>query len=210
MRSRTATITAIPEEGRQVRRRARTRAELLAAAKRLFASKGFHGTKIADIAAAADVGTGTFYLYFATKDALFADLVKETAIRAKEEMDRAKAPYPDPRDKARVGIETFFRFADANREVFKILFGHSAQFDTLLREVYQLFIADIEENQARGMAEGAFKPFRPAIVAQAAVGMLSHVVSWWVEHEDIAIEEITQTVYRMLAEGIAVKESRHE
>jgi AcrR family transcriptional regulator len=206
MSSRTAVATTLPE-GRQVRRRARTRAELLAAAKRLFATKGFHGTKIADIAAAADVGTGTFYLYFPTKDALFGDLVRETAIRAKEAMDLAKAPYPDARDKARVGIETFFRFAEADRELFKILFGHSAQFDALLREVYQLFIIDIEENQALGVAAGAFKPFSPAIVAQAIVGMLSQVVSWWVEHENVPVEEISQTVYRMLAEGMAVKEN---
>ena len=209
MTIRTATAHAF-EGNRQDRRRARTRAELLAAAKRLLASKGFHATKIADIAAAADVGTGTFYLHFPTKEALFADLVRETALRAKDEMDRAKEPYADPRDKARVAIETFFRFADRNRDVFKILFGHSAQFDELLREVHQVFIADIEENQASGVAAGAFTPFHPAIVAQAIVGMLSQVVSWWLEHDDLSIEEITHTVHRMIQDGIAVKENPHE
>jgi AcrR family transcriptional regulator len=206
MPGRTATVTNLPEAGRHGRRRARTRADLLAAAKRLFASKGFHGTKIADIAAAADVGTGTFYLHFPTKDALFADLVKETSLRAKEEMDRAKAPYTDPRDKARVAIETFFRFADSNRDVFTILFGHSAQFDALLREVYQLFISDIEENHASGVAAGVFQPLNGAIAAQAVVGMLSQVVSWWTEHEDVPAQEIATTISRMLMTGIAVKE----
>ena len=195
---------------RQDRRRARTRAELLRAAKRLLASKGFHATKITDIAAAADVGTGTFYLYFPTKEALFSELVKETALRAKEEMDRAKEPVADAREKARVAIETFFRFADRTRDVFKILFGHSAQFDELLRELHQVFIADVEENQASGVAAGAFKPFRPTIVAQAIVGMLSQVTSWWLERDDISIEEITDTVHRMLQDGIAVKENPHE
>ena len=209
MTTRTAAAEAFVGS-RQDRRRARTRAELLAAAKRLLASKGFHGTKIADIAAAADVGTGTFYLHFPTKEALFADLVRETAMRAKEETDRAKEPYTDARDKARAGTETFFRFAARNRDVFKILFGHSAQFDELLREVHQLFIVDAEENHARGVASGAFKPFRGAIVAQGIVGMLSQVVSWWLEHNDVSIEEITDTVTSMLQEGIAVKENPHE
>ena len=195
---------------RQDRRRARTRAELLAAAKRLLASKGFHGTKIADIAAAADVGTGTFYLHFPTKDALFSDLVRETALRAREEIDRAKAAVTDPRDQARVATATLFQFADSNREVFKILFGHGAHFNELLHEVHQLFIVDAEENQARGVAMGAFKPFRPTIVAQAVVGLVSQVVSWWVEQKDVGVEEITDTVTRILQEGIAVKESKHE
>jgi AcrR family transcriptional regulator len=207
----TSTATAETLAGtRQDRRRARTRAELLAAAKRLLASKGFHGTKIADIAAAADVGTGTFYLHFPTKEALFADLVKATALRAKDEIDRAKASVADPRAQARVATETFFRFADRNRDVFKILFGHSAQFNELLREVHQLFIVDAEESHARGVAAGAFQAFRPAIVAQGIVGLLSQVVSWWIEHDDIAIEEITETVHRMLQEGIAVKETTHD
>lgn len=206
MSSHTSTAVTLPEGTRNDRRRARTRADLLVAAKRLLASKGFHGTKVTDIAAAADVGTGTFYLHFPTKDALFTDLVKETAIRAKEQMDRAKAPYADPRDKGRVAIETFFRFADSNRDVFKILFGHSPHFNALLREVHQLFIADIEENHARGVAAGVFQPFRPAIVAQAVVGMLSQVVSWWLENEDIAVEEITHTISRLLMEGNVAKE----
>jgi len=206
MANRTSTAEILPAGTRHDRRRARTRGELLVAAKRLLAAKGFHATKIADIAAAADVGTGTFYLHFPTKEALFSDLVRETAIRAKEEMDRAKAPYTDPRDQTRAAIETFFRYADSNREVFKILFGHSAHFDALLREVHQLFIVDIEENHARGVAAGVLQSFRPAIVAQAVVGMLSQVVSWWLEHEDISVEEITHTISRLLMEGNAAKE----
>jgi len=209
MPSRTAAAESL-SGSRQDRRRARTRGELLAAAKRLLASKGLHATKIADIAAAADVGTGTFYLHFPTKQALFSDLVRETALRARDEIDQAKATVADPREQARVATATFFRFADRNRDVFKILFGHSAHFNELLREVHQLFIVDAEENHTRGIAAGAFKPFRSTIVAQAIVGLLSQVVSWWLEHDDIGIEEITDTVTRILQEGIAVKETIHE
>lgn len=187
--------------GRQERRRARTRAELLRAAKQLFASRGFHGTKVADIAAAADVGTGTFYLHFENKDGLFADLVKETSLRMREEMDAAKVGYADPHDKNGAAISTFFRFAAENRDVFRILFGHSAQFDTLLQEVHALFIADIEQSYAEGIDAEVFKPFRAAIVSQAIVGMLSQLVSWWLDHQEIAIEEITETAHCLIRQG---------
>ncbi len=199
------TRTATAEETRQDRRRARTRDALLRAAKHLLATKGFHATKIADIAAAADVGTGTFYLHFPTKDALFTDLARETAMQLKEEMDQAKAPYADRRDKARVATETFFRFAGSHRDVFKILFGHSAQFDALLRELHELFIEDAEENYTAGVAERVFAPMRPAIVANAIVGMLSQLVSWWIDHRDVSIEEITQTTQRLLMNGTALQ-----
>ncbi|MEO6028793.1 MAG: TetR/AcrR family transcriptional regulator [Candidatus Binatia bacterium] len=205
MPTRTATVTTLPDSSRQDRRRAKTRSQLLQAAKRLLATKGFHGTKIADIAAAADVGTGTFYLHFATKDALFADLVRETALAAKEAMDAAKAEHIDVRERARVGGETFFRFAAANRDVFKILFGHSAQFDELLREVHQIFIADIESDFAAGVQTGVFCNLPPAFAAQAIVGMLSQVTSWWLDRRDISIEDITTMTHRMLTQGTTVQ-----
>jgi AcrR family transcriptional regulator len=206
MPTRTATVTSLNDLSRQDRRRAKTRSQLLQAAKRLLATKGFHGTKIADIAAAADVGTGTFYLYFPTKDALFADLVRETALAAKEAMDAAKAAVAEPRERARIGGVTFFRFAAENRDVFKILFGHSAQFDELLREVHQIFIADIEADFAAGAAAGVFHAdLPPAFAAQAIVGMLSQVVSWWLEHQEISIEDITTMTHRMLTQGTTVQ-----
>jgi len=205
MPTRTATVTSLNDVSRQDRRRAATRGKLLQAAKRLLATKGFHGTKIADIAAAADVGTGTFYLYFPTKDALFADLVRETAFAAKQAMDEAKAPYTDVRERARVGGETFFRFADANRDVFKILFGHSAQFDELLREVHQIFIADIETDFEAGVRAGVFQNLPPAFAAQAIVGMLTQLTSWWLDRRDISIEDITSMTHRMLTQGTTVQ-----
>lgn len=205
MPTRTATVTNLNDLSRQDRRRAKTRSQLLQAAKRLLATKGFHGTKIADIATAADVGTGTFYLYFPTKDALFADLVRETALAAKAAMDEAKAGVIDIRDRARIGGMTFFRFAADNRDVFKILFGHSAQFDELLREVHQIFIADIEQDFAEGVAAGVFHDLPPTFAAQAIVGMLSQVVSWWLERQEISIEDITTMTHRMLTQGTTVQ-----
>jgi len=208
MSSRIATVSDLSGLSRQDRRRYRTRNRLLLAAKRLLATKGFHATKIADIAAAADVGTGTFYLYFPTKDALFADLVRETAVAAKAAMDAAKAPHADMSERARVGMETFFRFAAENRDVFKILFGHSAQFDELLREVHQIFIADIEGDFAGGVRAGVFRDLPPAFAAQAIVGMLTQVTSWWIDHQEISIEAITSMTHRMLTEGTTVQGER--
>jgi AcrR family transcriptional regulator len=56
------------------RKRERTRRALIAAAAELFARQGYDETTVAEIAAAADIGTRTFFGYFATKeDILFPD-----------------------------------------------------------------------------------------------------------------------------------------
>jgi AcrR family transcriptional regulator len=52
------------------RKRDRTRRALVDAAADLFERHGYDGTTIADIAAAADIGTRTFFSYFASKEEL--------------------------------------------------------------------------------------------------------------------------------------------
>jgi AcrR family transcriptional regulator len=56
------------------RKRVRTRQALIDAAAGLFERRGYDGTTIADVAAAADVSTRTFFSYFASKEeVLFPD-----------------------------------------------------------------------------------------------------------------------------------------
>ncbi|MFQ5595094.1 MAG: TetR/AcrR family transcriptional regulator [Anaerolineae bacterium] len=58
-----------PEETQRIREERQT--QILAAASELFAEKGFHDTKVSEIAARAGVSQGTVYWYFDSKDALF-------------------------------------------------------------------------------------------------------------------------------------------
>src|SRR5487761_1543907 len=56
--------------GRRERRRAEIHDKLFRAALRLFAERGFSATTVEDITEAADVGKGTFFNYFPTKEHL--------------------------------------------------------------------------------------------------------------------------------------------
>jgi AcrR family transcriptional regulator len=52
------------------RKKIRTRQAIVDAATELFATRGYEGTTVADIAAAAEIGTRTFFSYFASKEEL--------------------------------------------------------------------------------------------------------------------------------------------
>ncbi|MFI5676418.1 TetR/AcrR family transcriptional regulator [Streptomyces cellulosae] len=66
--------TATPEPSLRERKRARTRRALIDAAAELFERQGYDETTVAEIAAAAEIGTRTFFGYFAGKeDILFPD-----------------------------------------------------------------------------------------------------------------------------------------
>ncbi|MGI5239475.1 TetR/AcrR family transcriptional regulator [Dactylosporangium sp. CA-139066] len=61
------------ENGLRARKKQRTRQALSEAATELFAARGFESVTIAEIAARADVGVGTVFNYFRSKEELFFD-----------------------------------------------------------------------------------------------------------------------------------------
>jgi AcrR family transcriptional regulator len=190
------------------RRRERTRQELLAAAALVLAEKGLHETKVTDIAAAADVGVGTFYLHFATKEALFDALVEETVRRLKATIDRARHAAPDALEKIRAANAAFCRFAQDNREVFRIVFGHAAAYHDVIRRAQQLLAADVEDTIRDGIASGALVPLPPALAAQAVVGMATQMLSWWTEHGSPSIDTLQETMTALVLRGLGARSGR--
>lgn len=60
-----------PRSDRVQRRKERTRERIFTEAMRLFTEQGFEATTVAQISEAADIGKGTFFTYFATKQDVF-------------------------------------------------------------------------------------------------------------------------------------------
>ena len=65
---------AAPVPGRRERKRAQTRERIFRAAIELFGQRGFFNTTVEDITEAADVGKGTFFNYFPSKEQVFGVL----------------------------------------------------------------------------------------------------------------------------------------
>ncbi len=82
------------ENTRQERRAARRKAEILEAAAKVFAEKGFHRTTTKDIAEAADIAEGTIYNYFENKDDLLISLIDWLA-----DLDYRRETYEQSLDK---------------------------------------------------------------------------------------------------------------
>ena len=192
------------------RRKQRTRRDLLGAAVQVLSDKGFHDTKIADIAGAADVGVGTFYLHFETKDALFDALVDDTVQRLKTAVDEAQVAARDSIDRITRANTAFCRFAQENREVFRIVFGHAAAYHDVIRRAQDLFAADIEQNIRDGIAAGQIASVPTDVAAQAMVGMATQILSWWTEHASIPMETLETTMTTIALHGLLARASDRE
>ena len=83
-------------EPRGARRRRRTRSRLLQAALQLMAERGPDGVAINEITEAADVGFGTFYNHFDSKEAIYEALITEVVEGFGATLDEIATRVDDP------------------------------------------------------------------------------------------------------------------
>ena len=92
-------------------REAQSRREaILAAARRLFAARGFAGTTMEDVAAATDLTKVTVYKYFCSKQELLGSLLLANMKTLLAGFDRADADAVEPMDRLNAYGATFIDF----------------------------------------------------------------------------------------------------
>src|SRR5579872_7145213 len=82
--------------GRVERRKLKTRQALIDATHLLLATRSIDALSVDEIAMRADVAKGTFYNYFADKDALERELSAHVRWRLEDEIARANEGIEDP------------------------------------------------------------------------------------------------------------------
>jgi AcrR family transcriptional regulator len=111
---------------------AERRRQILAAARALFAERGFHATTTRDLAAAADINDALIYRYFPDKQAILAALIDE-AIAVFQQLPKQPVHASLPLDQLLELIGTaFVHTAQANLDLVTILIGerHALAGDT--------------------------------------------------------------------------------
>jgi TetR/AcrR family fatty acid metabolism transcriptional regulator len=127
-----------------MRSEARAR-QILDCAKRVFAERGFHAANVSHICAAAGIGRGTLYQYFANKQAVLTAILRETLGRVKALMERQSAGnvrYPAPEAVTREAAIAYT--ARQLRELLEAVFADEHTLRILLREAVGLDV-DVEK-----------------------------------------------------------------
>ena len=107
---------------RRDREAKRRRQSILDAARDVFFKHGYAAATIPKVAAAAELAPGTLYLYFPSKDALYAELLAEGYETLHQRLAQSVRPGAPPRRQAEALIDAFFDFARQNPEYFDIVF----------------------------------------------------------------------------------------
>ena len=118
--------------------RERRREEILAAATREFARRGYDRTDLQLVADRMGVGKGTVYRYFPAKEALFLAAADRGMRQLLEATDREAALARDPLDRIVRATRAYLRFFHARPEVVELFLQERAVFRGRRRPTYFL------------------------------------------------------------------------
>lgn len=177
---------SVPEPlavGAAARSRAETRRRLIESGTDLFAKQGLVTTTTTQIARAAGVAAGTFYLHFPDKHALFRSIAFAALADLRTRTDAANASAGgDPVAQLRARMETLVAFAEEKRDLVRILFGRGPEAGEIGAEIADELIAGVEARLRERLDEGRIDPaVHPAVAAQALVASWIRVVAWWAD-----------------------------
>lgn len=158
--------------------KAARREEILAAARRVFAARGFRGTTIADIAEDAGIALGTIYLYFASKDDVFAALSEQFSALIVAAMIDVPAGG-SLEDTVRRRVDNVFNTCAANRDLVRLVVLNTDPDSAATRRMRD---ADVERNGPmvegirQAMSAGYIREADPSVMTRLINGLVSIAV----------------------------------
>jgi AcrR family transcriptional regulator len=176
------------------------RRQLLDAAVRVFARKGFHASRVGDIAEEAGVAHGLLYHYFKSKDEVLQAVFHENwslLVARIESVEETDEPAADQlRHISAIVLRTWLYLPDVVRVVIQE-FGRSPELAERIGEL-ALPIDALQRVIARGIENGEFrKDIDPTFAATVVYGSIDELLTGWVlgrlpsGEEDVAKAEKT-------------------
>jgi AcrR family transcriptional regulator len=180
-------------------------AQLLGAALRLFAERGFHGTAVPEIAKAAGVATGSLYRIFPSKEhlanALYRTWKSELASRLAEDVPLGAPPR-------QLFHHFWTRLAGFAREVplafvFLELHHHQPYLDRKNRQLEEATLRPIAMALEAAMAAGAVRKMTPAaliaMVWGAMLGLVKGSLLGYLDLNDVVLDETEEALWTAIA-----------
>jgi AcrR family transcriptional regulator len=146
------------------------RRQLLDVACDVFATGGFHGTSMDELAEAAGVTKPVLYQHFPSKRALYGEVLGDVESRLLTHVRRATGEAHTGRERVEAGFAAYFRFVTENDAGFRVLFGASVRNDPEFSRFVQHTIEQIAELIA-GLIDIDVDEEHRRVLAHALVGM---------------------------------------
>ena len=161
------------------------RRQILGAAITVFSEKGFHKSRVSDVARAGGVADGTIYLYFKSKDAILIAIFEEAMAEMIAGVKAAMADLADPFDRLRSFALYHMNNVEQERATAKVLQVELRLSNTFMKEykptALQEYLNIIGDTIVAGQEQGLVRSdVNPIIARRAFFGALDEIAMQWI------------------------------
>ena len=184
--------------------------QIIEAAVRVFARKGYYNSRVSDIAREAGIAAGTIYLYFKTKDDILVTLFRDKMTEFVHAMGKAIAGEPDAASKVRRLVSLHFRLLEEDPDLAEVLQVELRQGQKFFRgasgQEIGAYFGLISSVLEEGVAEGRFRLSGSVKVATKMLfgAMDQMATSWVLGKRGYRLVDTADAVAEIFLQGVAV------
>ena len=185
-----------------------TETRILTVARDLFIERGYHDTSMSTIAQKADLGKGTLYWHFDSKDDLFQKMVTREGRVVLEELKKLSESDLPVEEVLKKFIRIRIKRIAKHRQSSYLLMDNenfvNKEFKKTMLKIYFKIIDQLEKIIKQGIEEEIFETDRPHKTAAAIMGTINGLCSVRTSgpKEDFNVDENTEFVFRLIMDGI--------
>jgi AcrR family transcriptional regulator len=188
---------AAPRASRLDRRKARTRQALIDAAVRLIGEGRGDRASIQEITEAADIGFGSFYNHFDSKEQLFQTASEEVLERWGQMIDRASAGIADQAERFAVGMRISGRLGWTHPDIARFLTGSGLDALDIPVGLAPRALRDIETGRGAGRFMVPDAEIALSAVAGGLLGLLRQCQRHPERVNQASVDQLAEAVLRL-------------
>jgi AcrR family transcriptional regulator len=187
-----------------------TREAIIAAAAKVFQTKGYHAASVQDIADAVGILKGSLYHHFESKEELLYLIVKEPRARLYQTLAEIVADDLPAEQKLRRAILAHLQAFDDH---YPHLFVYLREREEMKRRFRGLSPKEYERHWQQilreGVKSGEFRADLDVhVVSYGVLGMLNWLYKWYDPRGRLSVREIAEQFSTMALAGLAAAERR--
>jgi AcrR family transcriptional regulator len=186
------------------------RRQILDAAVRTFAHKGYHATRVGDIAEEAGVAYGLVYHYFDSKEDVLETVFRETWTELLEAIHAVEESQEQAGEQLRQVTAILLRSWRRQPDLVRVLVREVARSPEVQRRVDELgeIFRAIERIVARGQSDGEFRgDVEPRLASWILYGAIEEILTGWVLGQlpdgDEEVARAERTVVSLVVSGLS-------
>jgi len=194
-----------PDPNGQTRRREASRRKIMDAARRLFVERGYDATRPQDIARAAGVANGTFYLHFPDKEAAFLAFAEEAQDALVARYGVALQGVSGLRARLRAILHAMIAYAEENPGVLQAAFLDPVMIAPDDEDAWRIYDRISEfMNLALGMETLGVDPEkdqRASLVSHGLCGFMRHAMIY-AGRKQLDMEPVIDSIVSFVEAGM--------